>query len=135
MTPEKSALRFARQDEETLALLARVQWETGYVPTMDELGQLLQCPTMGAARRRLEEMLISGEGTRVTPEERREMQAIIERVIDEQQPPKRPMNRPPRHRGHNRTTMSPLGQRSSPSQLTTSLCGCEDACCRRISPR
>lgn len=96
MTQEKPALRFARQDEETLALLACVQWETGYVPTMDELGQLLQCPTTRIARQRLEELLISGEGTHVTSEERREMQAIVERMSDEQQPPTRLLHRPSR---------------------------------------
>ena len=76
MTQEKLALRFARQDEETLALLARVQWETGYVPTMDELGQLLQCPTTRAARKYLDTLLASGTGTRATAEERQQMIAV-----------------------------------------------------------
>jgi len=96
MTQEKPALRFVRQDEETLTLLARVQWVTGYVPTMDELSQLLQCPTTIMARQRLEELLVSGEGTHVTSEERREMQAVVERMIDEQQPPTRLLHRSPR---------------------------------------
>ena len=95
MTQEKPTLRFVRQDEETLTLLARVQWETGYVPTMDELSQLLQCPTTRMARQRLEELLVSGEGTHVTSEERREMmQTIVERMSDEQHPSTRPVNRP-----------------------------------------
>ena len=89
--------RFAHQDDYTLAMLARVQRDTGYVPTMEELGQLLQCPTTGAARRRLEEMLIAGTGTRLTLEERQEMQAVAEREIDEQQSPTGPMRRRQRH--------------------------------------
>lgn len=97
MTSTHTALRFARQDDETLALLAHVQRDTGYVPTMEELGQLLQCPTTGAALRRLEEMLIAGAGTRLTLEERQEMQAVAEREIDEQQPPTGPMRRRQRH--------------------------------------
>ena len=89
--------RFAHQDDYTLAMLARVQRNTGYVPTMEELGQLLQCPTTGAARRRLEEMLIAGAGTRLTLEERQEMQAVAEREIDEQQSPTGSMRRRQRH--------------------------------------
>jgi len=97
MASTHTALRFARQDDKTLALLARIQRDTGYVPTMEELGQLLQCPTTGAARRRLEEMLIAGAGTHLTPEERQEMLAVAEREIDEQQPPTGPMRRRQRH--------------------------------------
>lgn len=100
MKPEKPLLRFARQDDETLSLLASVQWDTGYVPTMEELGQLLQCPTTGAARRKLDELLVSGEGTRLTSKERQEMYEVAERLLDNESPDtqrRHPVNRQRRY--------------------------------------
>jgi len=73
--------------------------DTGYVPTMEELGQLIQCSTTGAARRRLEKMHIVGAGTRLTPEERQKMQAGVEQMIEEEQLSTRQMSRPPGHSG------------------------------------
>lgn len=71
--------RFADQDARTLSLLARVQRETGYVPTLGELSQLLQCSTTAAACQRLNELVIAGEGTRLIAHERQEMAEIAER--------------------------------------------------------
>lgn len=81
MASEQSTLRFANQDKHTLSLLAHVQRETGYVPTMAELTQLLQCPTTAAARQCLDELVASGEGTRLTPTERQEMAEIAEQIL------------------------------------------------------
>jgi len=86
MTTEKPLLRFARQDNETISLLARVQWDTGYVPTMEELGLLLQCPTTAAARRQLDELLTSGEGTRLTMGERQKIHAVAEQARNNDEP-------------------------------------------------
>ncbi|MHB9129707.1 MAG: hypothetical protein ACYDBB_01285 [Armatimonadota bacterium] len=75
-----TALRFADQDDRTLSLLAQVQRETGYVPTMGELTQLLQCPTTAAARQCLDELVSAGEGTHLNPTEQQELQEIAEEV-------------------------------------------------------
>jgi len=80
MASTHTALRFAQQDDETLALLARVQRETGYVPTTEELGQLLQCPTTSEARIRLDEMITNGDSTRLTSAELQEMAETTERL-------------------------------------------------------
>jgi len=100
MTGTRTALRFARQDDYTLSLLARVQRETGYVPTMEELSQLLQCPTTSAARLCLDELVTAGEGTRLTPAEQQEAAKIAERLIGNEAPcmkRQQPVNHQCRH--------------------------------------
>jgi len=86
MAPDQFQLRFAHQDEHTLSLLARIQRETGYVPTMEELSQLLQCPSTPIARQRLREMVDSGEGTRLSPTEQQEVAEIAERLLRKETP-------------------------------------------------
>jgi len=102
MVTENPTLRFADQDDRTLSLLAHVQRETGYVPTMDELCQLLQCPTTAAARQRLDEMVTSGEGTRLTPSEQQEVAEIAERLQQNATPC--PQQRQPPDAHHRRHT-------------------------------
>lgn len=82
----ESTLRFADQDDRTLSLLARVQRETGYVPTMAELGQLLQCPTTAAARARLDALVATGEGAHLTPEEQQELHEIAVQARQQEKP-------------------------------------------------
>lgn len=86
MARENTTLRFVDQDDRTLSLLARVQRETGYVPTMKELGQLLQCPTTSTARQRLDELITSGDGTHLTPTEQLEMAEIAKCVLRNELP-------------------------------------------------
>lgn len=99
----KSTLRFAHQDTYTLALLAHVQRETGYVPTMHELSQLLQCPTTAAARERLDELVSAGEGAHLTPEELQKLNEIAEQARKPRTPYRQPIGQPCRRaRGEDR---------------------------------
>lgn len=69
MTRQHTAYRFPQHDDAIIAVLAEVQRDTGYVPTTEELSQLLQCSTADAARQHLTRLMSSGEGAYLSPEE------------------------------------------------------------------
>jgi len=69
MKRRHTACQFAQHDDEIIAVMAGDQRETGYVPTTEELGQLLQCSTHDAARQHLTRLMSSGKGSYLSPED------------------------------------------------------------------